>query len=115
MAQTEIQLATQKPRRRGRREAQAEARERMLDAAADCFARKGFAGSSVDDITMEAGFSRGAFYSNFRSKDEVLILLFERATAADIAHLEAVEPALATIPDMWRAISERQRELPADW
>ena len=115
MTQTEVDPALQKPRRKGRREAQTETRERILAAAAKCFARRGFSGSSVDDITLEAGFSRGAFYSNFRSKDEVLFLLFERAISADIAHLEAAEPGLRDIPHMWRAISERQRAQPADW
>ena len=44
------------------------------------FVRRGFQGSSVEEISAEAGYTRGAFYSNFRSKDEVLVeLLRDRA------------------------------------
>jgi AcrR family transcriptional regulator len=107
----------EKPRRKARKEAQAETRERILVAAAACFARKGFAGSSVDDITAEAGFSRGAFYSNFRSKDEVLILLFERDVEEDIAYVEAGAPRLKDVQDLWTLIGDRQRTQSAnvDW
>lgn len=47
----------------------------MLDAAAQVFARKGFGGASVDDIAETAGFSTGALYSNFGSKDELFVEL----------------------------------------
>ncbi|OKL54470.1 hypothetical protein BSZ39_03995 [Bowdeniella nasicola] len=43
-------------------------------AAAGVFADKGLAGATVDDLTTAAGFTRGAFYSNFSSKEEVFDL-----------------------------------------
>ncbi|WP_250505942.1 TetR/AcrR family transcriptional regulator [Bowdeniella massiliensis] len=46
-------------------------RERLLTAATQVFAEKGLAGATVDDLTTAAGFTRGAFYSNFSSKEEV--------------------------------------------
>ena len=56
-----------------RRESQEATRGRLIDAAARSFIRRGFDASSVERIAEGAGFSRGAFYSNFRSKDELFI------------------------------------------
>ena len=62
-----------------REEKQAETRRRLLDSAADVFIRRGFQKASVEEICEEAGFSRGAFYSNFESKEEMFVeLLHER-------------------------------------
>jgi len=46
---------------------------KLLEAAAIAFAREGFAGAAVEQIAESAGFSRGAFYSNFKSKDELFL------------------------------------------
>lgn len=46
-------------------------RQRILDAAAIVFRRKGFAGGSVDDVMAEAGLTAGGFYAHFHSKDEL--------------------------------------------
>ena len=54
-------------------------RERLLDAAFDIFAEEGFAASSVEAISERAGFSRGAFYYNFASKEELFLALIERS------------------------------------
>ena len=47
-------------------------RARLVDAAATVIAAKGFEGARIDDVVSEAGFTRGAFYSNYSSLDEVL-------------------------------------------
>ena len=47
-------------------------RERLLDAAVRVFARKGYAGTKIQDIVREAGLSTGAVYGRFGSKDELL-------------------------------------------
>lgn len=49
----------------------ANTRERLILASAQVFADKGVAGATVDDLVNAAGFTRGAFYSNFSSKEEV--------------------------------------------
>jgi AcrR family transcriptional regulator len=67
--------ATGAPKRVTRREKQAETRRRLLDAAEQVFLRRGLQGSSVEEIAAEAGFTRGAFYSNFKSKDELFVEL----------------------------------------
>ncbi|WP_327706606.1 TetR/AcrR family transcriptional regulator [Streptomyces decoyicus] len=67
-------------RRPTRAEAKARTRQLLLDAAARTYARKGFAGASVEEIAEAAGFSIGAVYSNFGSKERLFVeLLRERA------------------------------------
>ncbi|NTZ04672.1 TetR family transcriptional regulator [Burkholderia metallica] len=53
-------------------------RERLLGAAHAIFAEKGYAAASVEDIAVAAGHTRGAFYSNFRGKADVLFELLRR-------------------------------------
>ena len=72
-----------RPRRR-----RAETVERLLDAALETFADVGFAAASVEDICRRGGFTRGAFYSSFRTKDELFGALFARETARNIALAE---------------------------
>jgi len=50
---------------------------RLLASAAEVFAERGFNGASIEMICERAGFSRGAFYSNFGSKDELFFTMFE--------------------------------------
>lgn len=69
-------------------------RNRLMAAAMQVFAVKGIAGASVEEICEAAGFTRGAFYSNFDSKDELCFAIIR--SLADSA-LEAVESALAGI------------------
>lgn len=47
-------------------------RQTLIEAAAEVFAQKGFYGASLEEIGEVAGFSRGAIYSNFGSKEELL-------------------------------------------
>ena len=65
------------PKRLTRREKQAETRRQLLDAAEHVFLREGLQGSSVEKIAAKAGFSRGAFYSNFKSKGELFVELLQ--------------------------------------
>lgn len=80
-------------RRLTRDEKRAQTREALLDAGIEVFMRDGFTGASVEKISAEAGYSRGAFYSNFSSKEELFTeLLQERVVAT------------------YREIAERRRE-----
>jgi AcrR family transcriptional regulator len=78
---------TSEPRISARRQA---TRERVLEAAGEVFAERGFHGASVEDICERAGFTRGAFYSNFSSKDD-LVLELTRRHAEDL--LERIRAA----------------------
>ena len=65
-----------------RAESQAKTRSALLHAAAEVFVERGFAGASVEAITERAGYTRGAFYSNFASKEALFAeLLQERVYA----------------------------------
>lgn len=55
-----------------------EVRDRILDAALEVFAAEGFAGATIDAIGHAAGFTKGAVYSNFESKDELFLALLDR-------------------------------------
>ncbi len=74
------------PARSVRREA---TRERVLDAALAVFAERGVIGASVEDICERAGFTRGAFYSNFEGKADLVDALVAREHARVIAYLDA--------------------------
>jgi AcrR family transcriptional regulator len=51
--------------------------EKLFAAAAAVFEEQGIGGASIEAIAAAAGFSRGAFYSNFKSKDELIIAMLE--------------------------------------
>jgi TetR/AcrR family fatty acid metabolism transcriptional regulator len=63
----------------------ADKREAILRAATKVFARKGFFSSKVADIAAAAGIADGTVYLYFKSKDEILRSIFERAMADFIA------------------------------
>jgi len=71
-------------------------RARLIAAAEDVFTAKGLRRVTVDDLVGEAGFTRGAFYSNFSSIDEVFYALF-RAQSEQM--LDTVRTLLDETPD----------------
>jgi len=52
-------------------------RDKLFEAAARVFEEQGIGGASIEAIAAAAGFTRGAFYSNFKSKDELIIAMLE--------------------------------------
>src|SRR6201985_2583546 len=52
--------------------------QRLLEAAQRLIAKKGLSAASVEDIAEAAGYTRGAFYSNFGSKSDLFIELLRR-------------------------------------
>src|SRR3974390_3746998 len=89
--------------RRSRRSA--ETRERLFRAALDVFSKKGFAETTVEDITNAADVGKGTFFNYFPSKDHVLLAFAEM----QIARLrDAVEEARRTslpIPKFFRSLA----------
>lgn len=67
-----VSEATQLTRRR------VETRQKLLDAAVPVFAERGILGASVEEICERAEFTRGAFYSNFSSRDDLVLALLQR-------------------------------------
>jgi AcrR family transcriptional regulator len=105
-----------KPRRRlTRKEKQAETRERLLEAAEKVFLRRGFQGSSVEEIAAEAGFTRGAFYSNFKSKDELFVDLLHARVYDQYAEVASQTQLQQGTPrERLRWGVERIRDMQAD-
>ncbi len=67
-------------------------REKLFEAAARVFEEQGIRGASIEAIAAAAGFTRGAFYSNFESKDELISAMLEEHLAQTIRrNLELLE------------------------
>src|ERR1035441_9340285 len=72
-----------------RQESKTLTQEKLLGAAAKLFARRGVAGASIEEIAETAGFSRGAFHANFKSKDDLFLTLVEKHFQAITAEIHA--------------------------
>ncbi len=92
--------------RSARREA---TRQRILDAARVVFAEKGVFGASIEDICEQAGFTRGAVYSNFADKDAILREVIEREHEALLDHIagsiDIVDEELAAAASLEAAVA----------
>jgi AcrR family transcriptional regulator len=63
----------------------AETRARLLDAAARVYAKRGFGGATLDEVAAAAGFTKGAVYGHFGSKQNLLLALMEEHLAEQVA------------------------------
>lgn len=72
----------------------------LIEAAADVFARRGFHGASLDEIAETAGFSRGAIYSNFDGKEDLLLAVLDYLTEEELgAFGRAIDEGMRTGTD----------------
>jgi len=71
-------------------------RARLFEAALQVFAEQGIAGASVEAICERAGFTRGAFYSNFETKEELFLELIWQICEAKLAD---VSERVSAIPE----------------
>ena len=90
----------------------AQTRERLMAAATAVFAERGVIGASVEEICEAAGFTRGAFYSNFADKDALVLALLEAGVAAQYAaaeravdELKAVSGSHSPAELVWRTLA----------
>src|SRR3954452_5039848 len=103
--------------RRARSEGR-DGRQALLEAALALSAERGYRGSSVDDIAERAGYSKGALYWHFSSKDDLFFALLEeridRPWRETIDLLEFADPGRDMAPEASRRFTELlpgQREL----
>lgn len=99
------------PVRRTRGEAREHTRQRLLAAALNVFVEKGFAASSVEDISARAGFSRGALYSNFADKDALFLSLMDarlKERVAGVTRVMTASSPLTVFEDLrqWKAVGD---------
>ncbi len=92
-------------------------RRLLIDAAAAVFARRGFDAASLDEVAEAAGFTKGAVYSNFRSKTDLIMALIERRVAEQ---LDTATRALAghTLDDALKrieSVSHQTSPASLDW
>jgi AcrR family transcriptional regulator len=63
-------------------------RDKLMHAATTVFAERGIIGASVEEICEAAGFTRGAFYSNFADKDDLVLALIQQGIQFQYAAAE---------------------------
>lgn len=68
-----------------RSERRARTRAQLLEAAGRVYARRGFDGATLDQVAEEGGFTKGAVYDHFGSKEKLLFALLEEHLSAQIA------------------------------
>jgi AcrR family transcriptional regulator len=101
-----------------RKEAQQRTRERVVEAAAKVFARRGYHRATVDEIASEAGFTIGALYSNFSGKEDLFLAIADRQVEERVAEVGAIaDAAEGTEPgkeaaEKLRSFLERDPEWP---
>src|SRR5829696_3751633 len=64
--------------------------EELISAAERLFIEQGFHATSVDEIALEAGYTKGAVYSNFDSKEGLFFAVYERRADKAVAEIEQV-------------------------
>ena len=62
-------------------------KEKLFEAAAEVFEQHGIGAASIEAIAAAAGMTRGAFYSNFESKDDLIIAMLEDHVERSLQHL----------------------------
>lgn len=97
--------------RLSRAASRAQTRQRLVDAAMHVFARDGYAGASVSAIAEQAGYTVGALYSNFATKDDVFWAAFEQHCAGELAALDTLMGAGRGPAELITAIGERFADL----
>jgi AcrR family transcriptional regulator len=97
-----------------REQSRDQTRERLLDAAQALFMKKGFVAASVEDIALAAGYTRGAFYSNFSGKAELLVELLRRDHEAMQADLRAIFEAETSREQMEARVLTYYSRMPQD-
>jgi AcrR family transcriptional regulator len=73
-----------------RKEKQAQTRECLMHSAARIFAKRGLQHASIDEVAEDAGFTKGAFYANFKNKEELFLAMLDEHFAKKIEDIENV-------------------------
>jgi AcrR family transcriptional regulator len=95
-----------------RAEKQARTRRALLDAAAAVFVERGFQGAGVEVIAERAGYTRGAFYSNFSTKEELFAELLQERVYAVYAQM--ADRAAGPHPPTLREVGEQLAGIQGD-
>jgi AcrR family transcriptional regulator len=89
-------------------------RRKLLRAAERIFARDGFEASRLEDIAASAGYTRGAFYAHYKSKEDLLLDLLERFVADRLRRLREALAKHSDPADRWNALREQYTRMACD-
>src|SRR4051794_6473256 len=101
-----------------RAERQAQPRQALIDAAAEVVLERGYSGASVEAIAARAGYTRGAFYANFRSKQELFVEVLRQRVASVYTRLAedvAASPGAASPQDVAARLAGMQADPEGAW
>jgi AcrR family transcriptional regulator len=108
-----------RPPRRNRAEKKAQTRSEIVAAARGVFLKRGFHAASLDEIAEEAGFTKGAVYSNFAGKDDLFLAVLEEHYEARTAMYRSLVPRQKSAEATWRAVArfmlQAYEDEPAWW
>jgi AcrR family transcriptional regulator len=90
-----------------RKERQQQTRSGLLAAAAKVFGRRGLQQGSIDEVASEAGYTKGAFYANFSSKEELFLAMLDEHFGRRV---DEVERALGSSEDLESQAREAGRD-----
>ena len=82
-----------------RKEKQAHTRECLMRSAAKVFTKRGLQQASIDEVAEDAGFTKGAFYANFKSKEELFLAMLDERFTERIEDIERVIAGEGTIAE----------------
>jgi AcrR family transcriptional regulator len=97
-----------------RKEKQAKTRSSLLRSAAKLICRKGITEASIDDIAVDAGYTKGAFYANFRSKEEMFLVMLDERYATELERLEAHLPGEEPVEEVRQSAEDFIRFIRSD-
>jgi AcrR family transcriptional regulator len=89
-------------------------RDLLLNAAEQVFARVGYEKAQVDAVAESAGFSKGALYAHFKSKEELFLALYEKKQASYLAKLRHALETAPTREEKIAAFRSFYIDLPKD-
>jgi AcrR family transcriptional regulator len=74
-------------------------RTRLLEAAAEVFAHRGYADASAEAISREAGMSKATFYEHFANKEEAILALFDEASEVALGQMAEAARSVPDVPE----------------
>jgi AcrR family transcriptional regulator len=94
------------PARPTRKEQQARTRAALLRSATRVMAEKGLQAATITDIAADAGFTKGAFYANFATKDELLLAVLDETFERALGDIEGAVEGNEEVADQARGAGD---------
>lgn len=89
-------------------------RRKLVKAGMRVFARDGFEAARIEDIAAEAGHTRGAFYANFKTKEDLFFALLEQEAVLRLTELRDVLAVCSSPENRMRAVRKYYLERAGD-